>query len=235
MKRKTFSNCADRKLIINSHVEYDTALDYLLTTLKKYQFPLTEAVVFRGGATADSDPRVRGDGITFVDLKLNSFDMTAFSGLSKHKDNSLVCAGLYFYIHDSTSIGPCFPQVFGEIKAEPSEVITPGTSYFSNQCVFGHSVVDAYGDAFDWEIDKKAGFNIESGGCAEGSKGQQACALRVYASNRSLIPERTEIGVADVYNTTMPRNVVYYKDWDLYKYFLFSQIPGVASTEKICL
>jgi len=221
MKRKTSSNCADRKLIINSHVEYGTALDYLLASLRKYRFPLKEAVVFRGGATADSEPQVRDDGITYADLKLNSFDMTAFSGLSKHKDNSLVCAGLYFYIHDSTSIGPCFSQVFTEIKAEPSEVITPGTSFFSNQCVFGHSIVDKYGDAFDWEMDKLAGFDIESGDCTRGPEGQLACALREYASKRTLIPERSQIGEEDVYNTTQPREVVYYRDWDLYKYFLY--------------
>jgi len=221
MKRKTFSNCADRKLIINSHVKYGTALDYLLASLRKYQFPLAEAVVFRGGAEADSEPQVRDDGITYVDLRLNSFDMTAFSGLSKHKDNSLVCAGLYFYIHDSTSIGPCFPQVFGEIKVEPSEVITPGTVHFSNQCVFGHSIVDSYGDAFDWEIDKNAGFDVESGGCADGPEGQLACPMSIYASKRTLIPERTHIGEVDVYNTTQPREVEYYRDWDLYKFFLF--------------
>jgi len=221
MKRKTHRSCADRKLIINSYMGYDTALDYLLASLKKSEFPLTQAVVFRGGATADFEPRVRGDGLTVVDLKLNSFDLTAFSGLSKHKDNSLVCAALYFYIHDTTSVGPCFSQVFKEIEAKPWEVITPGTSYFSNQCVFGHSIVDAYANAFDWEIDKKAGFTIESGACVNGPEGQLACALRQYASKRTLIPERTRIGEADVYNTTQPREVVYYRDWDIYKYFLF--------------
>jgi len=220
-KHKTRSNCADRKLIINSHVKYHTALDHLLASLKKYEFPLAEAVVFRGGAKADSEPQVRGDGITFVDLKLNSFDMTAFSGLSKHKNDSCVCARLYFYIHDTTSIGPCFSQVFREIKAKPHEVITPGTIYFSNQCVFGHSIVDKYGDAFDWEIDKKAGFNIETGGCADGPEGQRACPLSAYASKRTLIPERTLLPDEDVYNTREPRKVVYYRDWDLYKHYLY--------------
>jgi len=212
--------CAERKLVINSHIKYGVALDRLVASLKEYKFPLEDCVVFLGGATMQdvSDhpgPRIGPDGMTFVDLPLDNFDLNAFAGLSRYKNHSLVCANMYFYIHDSTQIGPCFPQVFNEIKVSPTEVITPGTEIFSNQCVFGSSVVDKFGDDFEGHIDKLQGFPIEQGGCSG-----KACSIAHYAGKQTVIPERRYLGEVDLYGTSKPRMVTWYQEWDLYKFYL---------------
>jgi len=208
--------CAERKLVINSHVKYVKALAHLVASLKLHKFPLKDCVVFRGGAVANSGPRIGPDGMTFIDLTVDSFDLNAFAGLSMYNNHSLVCADMYFYIHDTTLIGPCFLQVFDEIEVAPTEVITPGRAYFSNQCVFGRSVVDKFGNDFAHNVDKGGGWNIEAGGCFG-----TACSISHYAGKQTVIPERVTLGDVDVYNTSQPRVLTWYQEWDLYKFFLY--------------
>lgn len=215
--RRLSQNCSGRKLIINSHVEYEIPLQHLVASLKQYKFKRFEdIVVFRGGAESDSNPYIGTDGMTFVDLRVNSYDLNSMMGLAKYKNHSAICAEAYFYIHDTATVGPCFPQVFDEIEVAPTEVITPGAAYFSNQCVFGGSLVDNFGQDFDKNISKAEGFQIEAGGCANG-----ACALHHYAEKQTLIPERQTLGNADLYSTGIPRVCSWYKDFDIYKCFLY--------------
>jgi len=220
------SGCSDRKLVINSHVKYGQALVYLRASLERYGFPLSSAVVFRGGAPADVEPYMK-DGMQFVDVNVNSYDMNAFYGLSKYYDHPAVCANMYFYIHDTTSVGPCFAQVFRQVTVSPSEVIIPGQGWNSNQCVMGAGVVKKFGNSFNWNINKGAGMQIESGGCTSGPFGKQACAVKHYAQHVRVIEPRQGLPQKDVYHTGKPREVTYYRDWDLYKYFLHQ--PSVAS------
>jgi len=205
--------CAERRLVINSHVEYGKALDRLLASLKEHSFPLKDCVVIRGGALKEKGPHIGSDGVTFVDLALNSFDLNALAGLSRYKNHSLVCADMYFLIHDSAQIGPCFPQAFKEIKVSPTEVITPGFSFFSNQCVFGRSVVDNFGDDFEKAVGKVDALVIEGGQCIG-----KACSIDHYALSRTILPPGEELGDLDVYKTSKPREVRWYKAWDLYKF-----------------
>jgi len=207
---------AERKLVINSHVKYVKALDHLVASLKEHKFPLTKTVVFRGGAVTNSGPRIGPDGMTFVDVTVDSFDLNAFAGLSRYNNHSLVCADMYFYIHDSTQIGPCFPKVFDVIKVAPTEVITPGKGYFSNQCVFGRSVVDKFGEDFDGHVDKGGQIQIEAGGCSG-----TACFITHYAGKQTVIQERVGLGDVDIYHTSEPRIATWYQAWDLYKFFLY--------------
>ena len=216
--------CAQRKLVINSHFKYRQALDHLVASLKEHRFPLNDVVVFRGGANISAvlehpGPRLGQDGMTFVDIAVNSFDLTAFAGLAMYNNHSLVCADMYFYIHDTTQIGPCFPKVFEEIKVALTEVITPGRDMFSNQCVFGRSVVDKFGNAFQptafESITKQAGFEIERGGCSG-----RACSINHYAVTQTVIPRREKLGTIDVYGTSKPRTARWYREWDFYKFFL---------------
>jgi len=222
---RSYSGCSDRKLVINSHVEYGSALASLRASLERYGFPLSSAVVFRGGAPADTEPYMR-NGMYFVDVHVNSYDMNAFYGLSKYHDDPAVCATLYFYIHDTTSVGPCFADVFRQLTVAPDEVIIAGESYYSNQCVIGAGVVQKFGDSFNWNIAKPAGFQIEAGGCIRGPYGQQACAAKHYAQHVRVIAAREDLPQKDVYHTGKPRMVRYYRDWDLYKYFLYQPYPN---------
>lgn len=205
---------AKRKLIVNSHVDAQEPLDVLLASLKKHGFTKFEdIVVFRGGAKSDAAPANGQDGITLVDLGINSFDLNAFHGLSKYNDHPRVCADTYFYIHDTTSVGPCFPKVFDELNAEPEEIITPGRAYFSNQCVFGRGVAKNFGDAFDLPVSKKDGLKIENGGCFG-----KACAPATFAKNWTMVHGRRDLGRAEDLYTKGTRSVVWYQDLDLYKY-----------------
>jgi len=215
--------CAERKLVINSHVKYGQQLDRLVASLKKHKFPLNDCVVFRGGASTSAGPHAGPDGMTFVDLTVDSYDLNALAGLSLYNNHSLVCADMYFLIHDSTQIGPCFPKAFAEVKVAPTEVITPGLRHFSNQCVFGRSVVDKFGNDFIRDVDKGRGFLVDGGVCAFYSFGNpkgKTCSINHYASKRSVIPERVPLGDADVYHDSLPRTAFWYQEWDLYKFIL---------------
>jgi len=213
-----------RKLIINSHVMYADVLDVLLNSLKEVDFQnFNDVVVFVGGSNADSEPYIGKDDITFVNMTLNSFDLHGFSGLYKHRLHPRVEADAYMYIHDSVTVGKCFPEVFKNLELSTFELITPNVGgdkkdeAFSNICAFGKGVVENYGHNFDIPLTKGEGWHVENGESARGVKS----ILQFGQQHR--VTRRIILGKEDMYKTGHPRVKVWYTEFDIYKYIFWNQ------------
>jgi len=203
------------KLIVNSDVRYSDPLDTLFESMEKASFQRwNDVVVMRGSASQDTDPFIPDTaygkkGVTYVDLKLSSFDLHGFSGLWHHHHHPRVEADVYFYIHDTVLVNSTFPSKFNTMAYTTgrNEVRHPPVP-FNNICVFGSGVVDLYNGIFDHARTKRDGVSIE----ASGGIGQ-------YTKDHTVL-EETEMQPfqLDLWHTGYPRAVKYFPSFGLTKY-----------------
>merc|ERR1719162_2118440 len=90
------------KLIVNSDVRYSSPLNTLFESMEKVSFDRwKDVVIMRGSASNDSEPftpetKYGERGVTYIDIKLSSFDLHGFSGLYHHRNDPSVKANVYF-------------------------------------------------------------------------------------------------------------------------------------------
>jgi len=212
------------KLIVNSDVRYSIALETLLQSLEDVSFlRWPDVIVMRGSACEDSEPYKPNTmfgkrGVTYVDLKLSSRDLHGFSGLYHHRNDPLVKAKVYMYIHDTVKANSTFPSMFDSMASiGPDEVRHPPFP-FSNICAFGSGVVESYGVQFDKAVTKAAGIQIEFGG---GSDGVQNVVH--FGKTDVVVEDRQQIGQEDPYHTGLLRQALYYPAFGLTKYLLYNR------------
>lgn len=218
------------KLIINSNAKYDIARKTLFASLLQVGFSrFQDVVVMLGGATSDSEPYAPSDdwgqrGVTYVDIKLDSFDYHGFSGLYHHKDHALVSADRYLFIHDTVVANDSFPEAFDSLSGVTSNELYSPPAPFSNICAFGRGVVEKWKTNFDSPVTKAGAVSLEFGTPSNG-----ILPLVTFAEKKTLAAPRVDTGKAvDLYHTGMPRNAIYYPAFKLTKYLLFNKFGDLT-------
>jgi len=219
------------KLIVNSDVRYSVALDKLFESMDKVSFGRwSDVIVMRGSASNDSDPfhpetKYGKRGVTYIDLKLSSFDLHGFSGLYHHRHDPRVRAPVYFYIHDTVLVDRKFPRIFDSMAStEEFEARHPPLPS-KNHCVFGSGVVDLYGPWYDAPRTKEDGVLIEFG----------IPPFRnpvMFALKQTLLKKGHDGEKVDLYHTGHPRTGMYFPDFGLTKYSLLSNSGDLTGHVK---
>jgi len=216
------------KLLINSNAHYDIARNKLLASLVNSGFSsFCDVIVVLGGSQADSEPYTPSDeygkrGVTYIDVKLDSFDYHGFSGLYYHREHPRVKAGRYMFIHDTVLVNKSFPEAFNSFSWVGPDEIYHSPAPFSNICVIGRKVVDSWNSNFDCPLTKAQAVALEFGReqfCNE----QLVLPLSFFGKNKEG-RERIDTGLnIDLYGTGYPRKAIYYPEFSLTKYFLFNR------------
>lgn len=118
-------------LVVNSCKTYSTiALPKLLESLNKYN-PGFKVVVVIGGCSTPTPPVVMGN-YTIVETRNNSIDLTGFIGLI---EEDIKLTPLFFYIHDTTEVGPGFFPALERYSVLPDGVTSASFQFPS--CYIG--------------------------------------------------------------------------------------------------
>mmetsp|Transcript_29589 Transcript_29589/g.55374 ORF Transcript_29589/g.55374 Transcript_29589/m.55374 type:complete len:285 (+) Transcript_29589:106-960(+) len=209
------------KLVINSNAQYAKPRETLLRSLQVAKFEnYTDVIIVIGGSAYDKVHQL--DGITMVETKFMSFDLTALSMLWHHRHHPWIKAKAYIYLLDTMTVGLGFPGKFEHYAFEdplgPSEFRSP-PRLSSNICMFGRGVVESYQTNFDTNLTKQDVLWFEHGHEPRGVK-----LLASFATEARDLRARIEHGDAlDVYETGYPRRVFWYPDLDVYKYILWER------------
>lgn len=226
------------RLVINSHVRYWKPLNILLQSLVSVSWTRwDDMVIFMGGSRRNIAP-YKGlhtwtpQGITIVNLTLNNFDYNGLAGLYRYRDDPLVRADVYFYLHDSTKVGKSFPQVFPSLKDNfhLGEVRLPGGAN-SNIYHFSHAVVERYKRNYDINLTKGEAVNLELGGVNAWVRGTRH--IGHFAKKVVWLRGRQGRGSADVYGTGIKRTIWWYPDYDIYKYILWGSFGDIGGDGKL--
>jgi len=219
------------KLIVNSDVRYSVALDKLFESMEKVSFGRwNDVIVMRGSASNGSDPftpetKYGKRGVTYIDLKLSSFDLHGFAGLHHHHNDPSVKANVYFYIHDTVLVSSTFPSIFDSMASTEEFEARHSPLPSKNQCVFGSGVVDAYSWYFDFPKSKTDGFCIEN-------------ALPPYknvvnfAKKQTLLEKGIDGTAVDLYGTGLPRQPTYFPSLGITKYSLLDVYGDLTGDVK---
>lgn len=210
------------KLLVNTHVAYGKVLDFFVSSLNQTGFKdWQDVIVVVGASEKDKDPYVGKGGMTFIETIMNNQDVTAWAMLARLKEHPLVHAKTYFSVQDTTTLGPCFPNVFQAMKTKISvdEVVTAGDKWYSFISAFGREVIDLYGHNFDTTLDKHEIVDLESKEIDGNVKGVKP--LPYFAKKWTILPARRYVREVDLYGTGYTRREFYYRDFDVSKLILW--------------
>lgn len=207
------------RLVVNSHASYGTAVSRLMNSLVSVGFrDFCRVVVVVGGSEADAAPRRVGN-LTYAHLSVNAHDYSGLDALHVYRDDPLIRAPYYFYVHDTCIAHPRFvsffkkelPSAFADGDGAPLLLLPPGLS--SNIVALSARYVAVYGDHFHKNMTKKEALDMELGGALRALAGEN--------NTRFTASERKFDGKYDVYHTGHEREMFYYPDFGVYKFILF--------------
>jgi len=205
-----------KKLLINSHTNYTYFLEKLFGSLKSFE---GEIVLVIGGSKS-IPPRIEnvfGKSITCIDIEESNFDFNGFIALNRYKNDPLVKACGYVYIHDTCKVDDTFSIRFKELNIEESNTYVFGTLYnkerYGNQsfiCAFAWDIIGKYNGAFDTIVTKKEAIEMEFG---------KGVTITKYGKV-NYMGQRSILGFVD-YGKGLPKRVeTYYKEFGIYKYYV---------------
>ena len=107
------------KIVINSHINSDVALNHLLKSMKiqkkYYDFNI---IVMIGGYYNNTNYEIKQhDNITYIHCNHNSIDFTGLIAIMELNNNAI--NEYYFYLHDTCKIGNNFYNKLKSIHLHP--------------------------------------------------------------------------------------------------------------------
>ena len=207
------------RVVINSHVAYETPLRQLLHSMVSVGFrDFCRVVVVVGGAPASAEPE-RLANLTVVRMAQNSYDYTGLDALNVYRGHPLLDAHLFVYLHDTCFVHPRFVTFYSSlattIGAQPKvlELFVP-KGYHSNILVFRRAFVKRYGRRYHRDFSKDEALKMELHHHVE-RIGKTFITPVKYV--RGAFSERVLDGMYDLYCTGVNRTMYYYPDMGVYK------------------
>jgi hypothetical protein len=136
-----FSSNKKITIVINSHKNNTFALNKLLDSLKKCkEYNDYNIIVFIGGyyENANYKSKAISNNITFVYCNHNSIDFTGLISIMEFlakKDE------YYFYLHDTTVVGPQFLQKIGDIDITNEDTLRLRPSASMNIGIYSNNII----------------------------------------------------------------------------------------------
>lgn len=225
------------KLVVNSYVG-SPHLPRLFQSLYSLGFRrLSDVIVVLGGAGRAAAPtRVpvrdlvpmeaeEGDVVVVIGVERHNFDLHGFAALFRHRDDPLVAAHGYMYVHCTVTFEPRFPAVFERLNFTDPLVIYGAPCPSSNIFAFGAGVVDAYGSSYEEPIGKMEGLLIEHArGHVRGVKPLSEWGHIVRFGNRSIEGRRAD-----------GRIILSYTGFGITKYIKWGPSPPACVQSEGCV
>ena len=222
------------KLVINSNINYKKPLRMLLESLQDSGFKDFEDVVLvisqspqqKGPATRNVGEilqipawqKTHDLNVTTIEMQMNNFDYAGYHALNLYKNHPLVADYDYFYVLDTSTFEPRFPEKYKKFKSVGPAIITCEPPH-ANTCVIGREVVDNYGDNFSIELTKQEAIRLEFG-LEVAKKSRRIKSINEFGFSVKT-KNRQRMELRDIYGTGYPRTRVHYEDFGINKWILF--------------
>lgn len=225
------------KLVINSNVYYNFPATCLLNSLKRNNFGRMNDIILVISESTDDVPVSKkidmlNCSITIVKTKDNMFDWSGFNILHEYKEHPLIASDSYFYLLDSSTVGPNFQKRFEyyEKLLSNSRFIMAPQRPNSNICVFGKQIIDEYQNNFNgMKISKKDAIALELHNIFI----KDRLVKNIFEYGKFYETKNREfMGYNDIYKTNVPRAVFYYPDFDVYKYIRWGGFGEIKMYRK---
>ena len=128
------------KLVINTHVKYLKALNFLLESIKTTNISNNEyenIIIVMGGCNEEKIIKKKFknfEEMIFIYTKQNAFDLHGLNQLYIYRNNDYVKCNKYFYILDTTSVENNFIETINNIEIKEDEIACHKLP-FSNICL----------------------------------------------------------------------------------------------------
>jgi len=147
-----------RKLVVNSTVGGQAGQRCVLASLAAAGFSQWQDVVLVlgnsnrngvalqtiGNLVAPTDKR-----LVVLETTRHDFDYHGFAAISAWRDDPLVAADSYLYVHDTCVVNERFPAAFGTLHASQPGCIVLAPPPSSNICLFDRVVLERFGSNFE--------------------------------------------------------------------------------------
>ena len=216
------------KLVINTHIKYTNALNYLLDSIKNTTISNNDyknIIIVLGGSHEEKieEKQYLDYGIMiFIYTKQNGFDFHGLNQLYIYKDHEYVKSNKYFYLLDTTSVKNDFIETINNINILPNEIACHKIP-FSSICLFGNLVIENYKTVFQGDFTKQKAIDYEF------LSTHNICNY----GNIKYMGLRNKYGNKDIYNTGIVRQILYYPEFSCYKYIHASSVNKFKDNEHV--
>lgn len=213
------------KLIINSHVSFDSALNKLIESMNNCNFKMWDKViVVRGGCPSPSMPyQPKGmNGMSFVDMSENFYDYNGHCMLGRMADHPEISEESYMYILDTCTTNSTFTEKFAAMENllnnNKNILHASPPCYASNICAFRKEFIKTWGDEFEFKgkakNDKNGVLSINKSIALE-----YECHL-IKKPGTFYLKDREICGNDDIYKKGFIRRGYIYPDFGIIKWIL---------------
>ena len=200
------------KIVINSHIKSNIALQHLLESLKENENDIKIIVVIGGYYNLNNYEIIENKNITYIHANHNSID---FTGLITLMELYSDVNEYYVYLHDTCNIGKKFYEKIKLIDLTNVSSIKINKKFSMNIGIYSQNIINNFKDFL---LSKK---NTDENKCME-FKSINICEDYIFNNdtNNKLLNNYDGwiyTGPTDYYNTGTMRIVEYYPNLDLYK------------------
>ena len=224
------------KLVINTNSHYTLALKKLFGDLIDIKYPnFLDIVVVISESEKNSEPTIMPifdlvgieteKCVVVIESVLNNYDYAGFNALYLNAEHYLIKSEYYFYLLDTSSVGPNFYQKIIELTNKyPNKKILAPKVPNSNIILFKYDMIDIYRDMYNRSLSKKEAIWVEHSVSFRSPDGVLVTSVINLANGDVIIlGEREHIGRSDIYNNGYIREIYYYSDFDVTKYVLHNK------------
>lgn len=213
------------RLVINSQVNYKRPIAQLLTSMVEHKFNRwDDVIIIFGGSAEKVKPRkmyipMLGHAVTVVNTTIDAYDYTTHAVLYQLRKHPLIKADSYFLLLDTMRVGKKFEKryVMHSNMTRRYDLRIPWGAA-SNICCFGSGLVNRWKGTYNRKWTKQDAIQLEIGGESTKVRGARPIIFWARGNVTWLRPRDTLSGDADPYRTNKPRFLLWYPDFDLYKY-----------------
>ena len=201
------------KIVINSHIKSNIALEHLLESLKNKEINY-EIIVIIGGYYNNVDYEIINDGnIKYIRCNHNSIDFTGLITLVELYNKDI--NEYYIYLHDTCRVGKNFYNKIKSIDLTNVSSIKINKHFSMNIGIYSQKIINQFKDFL---LSKK---NTDENKCME-FKSINFNEDYIFKNDKNNIlldnyDGNNYTGPTDYYNTGTMRIVEFYPNIDLYK------------------
>lgn len=207
----------DTKIVISSHFLYKTPLKVLLDSMKN-KVSSNQVIIVIADVNI-LEPRIYQQDYIYIETNINGYEYTAFDMIKTFINHPLVKSEYYFFLHDTCKVGESFPSSILNMKCNPGQIVM--NNIRNCNIVYLHKEVINNMKFLYGNLNKQQACALEG----KNTKTQHLKSYKIrkiwqYAENVKYIGNREDIGIIDIYKTGYPRDIAYFREFDIYKYLL---------------
>ena len=223
------------KIVINSHIKSEIALNHLLETMKNQsEFKSYDIIIVIGGYYDNyTEYHIEDDeNIKYIKCRHNSIDLTGLITLlelySKNEDE------YYLYLHDTTKIGNNFYTKLKSINLTNVSSIRIKKDFSMNIGIYSQKIINQFKDFL---LSRK---NNDESKCLEFKNINFNFEDYIFKNdnNNIILDDYNDINASkplDYYNTGVIRIIEYYPNLDLYKiksWYFYNDTPLISNLKN---